>query len=287
MDFLRRRPTTPWFVERSSMFEPVCNQPKRQEFFDRVDPWSHQPRRQVFIGPEDYYDPIFDGKQQQPPKCSRRMMPAEYDERSLPARLPKPKKSKKKLSNNRYNISEEQELFKSDQRVNDDSGKRHVEKVELKEDDSIQKEKVEKEPIDNTMESVLQSTTLREENENGNPEKETTLEGKEDPVLRKIKSINKIKYDVRLLHERVKNISSESKEYEYLYCEEMLMKCLLNLDDILAEGEDTVRKARKELVLEINKALLDLEQNRDSEKDEDKSSEENSDKDQSEEEVDH
>jgi len=80
-------------------------------------------------------------------------------------------------------------------------------------------------------------------------------------IERKIKLINVIKSEVEELHEKVKGISTAAnvKNYDYLYCEEMLVKCLLKLDEILTEGEEEIRAARKNVVNEINNTLSFLE----------------------------
>jgi len=84
--------------------------------------------------------------------------------------------------------------------------------------------------------------------------------GNEDLINSKIQLINLIQEEVENLHKKVDEISSNVKDYDYLYCEEMLTKCLLKLDNILADGEDTIRTARKNVVKEINIALQQLEE---------------------------
>ena len=260
MDFLRR-PTPSWY-ERS-MFEPRWNQPKRQEIFN---PWSRQPRRQVFIDPEDYYDPLFGGKQQQQCNCRKCAKKAAYNKQQqsvaddeTPLRLVRKKKNK---PFDRHSNDQKQ----NDESVNDGLLERQQGDAEPEEESYLREENIEEmKQIEN---DVLSSTTTEDDSSEKDIKKIT------DPIiLQKINNINKIKSDVELLCEKVNNISFQSKEYEYLYCEEMLTKCLLKLDDILAEGEESIRKARKELVLKINKALLELEQNRDSNEENDESSE--------------
>ena len=62
------------------------------------------------------------------------------------------------------------------------------------------------------------------------------------------------------LQERVNLFADKEKNLEYLTCEELLTKCLLKLDDVLTEGIEEVRLARKALVLQINNTLKQLEE---------------------------
>lgn len=256
MNFLGK--PTPWY-ERS-MFEPRWNQPKREEFFS---PWSWQPRRQVFINPEDYYDPLFGGKQQQQQcycrKCAE-IMATYKEQQSLADERKQRRLNQIKKKHSDHQINQKQNNGSIDNKLLAGKGG-----IEPKEDPNLKKNVEGVKPIADS----LQPITITEDNSN---EKEVK---KGDPItLQKINTINKIKSEVKLLCEKVNSISFQSKEYEYLYCEEMLTKCLLELDDILTEGEESIKKARKELVLEINRALLELENNRSSNSENDELSEE-------------
>ena len=243
--YFLRRPTTPWYEKME------WNQPRRQEF------WNRQPRRQLFIDPEDYYDPLFGGQQQK--QCNCRDCARRHNNKQQS--LADEEKLLRLVKNNSKKPSEH---FK---RIYNESVNNEQDDIEPKEDSNFQRDNEEVKPIGDDVQSTTEKDNSREEeiNEEDNP-----------TILRKINNINEIKSDVKQLCKKVSNISLQSKEYEYLYLEEMLTKCLLKLDDILAEGEASIKKARKELVLEINRVLFELEQNRNlnEENDENKSSEE-------------
>lgn len=109
-------------------------------------------------------------------------------------------------------------------------------------------------------------TGVEELNINITQSEDEVVENKDEENLRKyeiekkITLIDEIKKDLEKTKEKIDHMSSTVKDKEYLYCEEMLTKYLLRLDDILAEGEETIRQARKKVVNEINDTLKNMEE---------------------------
>lgn len=81
-----------------------------------------------------------------------------------------------------------------------------------------------------------------------------------EEIQRKINLIQEIKKELEQLKLKINQLSGNTKDKEYIYCEEMLTKYLLRLDGILAEGEEAIRHARKKVVNEINETLKNLEE---------------------------
>lgn len=81
------------------------------------------------------------------------------------------------------------------------------------------------------------------------PKNETTIE--------KIQSIQK---DVLDLMDRIDHYSCKSKrDREYVYLDEMLTQHLLKLDTIDSDGNEIIKKARREAIKSINKCIEALE----------------------------
>lgn len=85
-------------------------------------------------------------------------------------------------------------------------------------------------------------------------------ESRREEISKKIDLINNIKNDLEKIRSKIEEIAENTtKGKDYLYCEEMLTKNLLRLDEILADGEETIRKARKQAVNEVTDAIQYLE----------------------------
>ena len=78
-----------------------------------------------------------------------------------------------------------------------------------------------------------------------------------DEIKYKLEQIENIRNKVKELEIKVHKITDKGKDY--LYCEEMLTKCLLELDDISSNGDEDVRQSRKNVVrdIEINLSILE------------------------------
>lgn len=77
---------------------------------------------------------------------------------------------------------------------------------------------------------------------------------------RKLSIINEVLADVEKLSEQVETFTGKERCKEYLYLEEMFMKCLLKLDDISTDGIIDVRTSRKRVADLINHKLKYLEE---------------------------
>lgn len=110
---------------------------------------------------------------------------------------------------------------------------------------------------DDQDEDQLKETTREDEERNDG---ENDIETETDEIKRKIMLIEEVRNDLEQIKQKIDKLSGDVKDKEYLYCEEMLTKYLLRLDDILAEGVETIRQARKKVVNEINNALKTLEE---------------------------
>ena len=76
----------------------------------------------------------------------------------------------------------------------------------------------------------------------------------------KLAKINKISADVVKLAEEVEAFHGKEKCKEYLYLEEMLIKCLLKLDEVQTDGISQIRSIRKKVATTINEELRRLEE---------------------------
>ena len=85
------------------------------------------------------------------------------------------------------------------------------------------------------------------------------VEGQEVKEL-KLEKIAQISVEVKRLAEGVTEFEGKEKCKEYLYLEEMLMKCLLRLDEISTDGMSEIRKSRKEVATTVNEELKRLEE---------------------------
>jgi len=280
MDFFGRQT----FQQRSSYFDPWGSQPRvfypQQQFYS---PRSRQPRKEVFIDPEDYYDPIFGENKKSDAKCKCRdcrIHEAAVQQRKNQQNVRR-NAFKKRQRQSTYDgdvvddantVSEEDKKFDSPQNHQDttllvsdvDVNKEESSDVEQRLQDidiqsETEKQSDEERESFKESEDESQSNSEESESEDDHQQPEQTHE---DPIQQKLKTINDIQSEVEKLDQKVAKITDESKKYDYLYCEEMLTKCLLKLDDILADGEDVIRTARKRLVNDINRALASLEEKR-------------------------
>lgn len=96
-----------------------------------------------------------------------------------------------------------------------------------------------------------------EAGENNSDDSETDDNEKE--IEKKLMQIESIKNKVKNLAVKVDDFVENTKKKDFLCCEEMLVKCLLELDSILANGEETIRKARKSVISDINDNIFKLE----------------------------
>jgi len=281
MDFFGRQT----FQQRSNYFDPWGSQPRvfhpQQQFYSQR---SRQPRRQVFIDPEDYYDPIFGENKKSDAKCKCRdcrIREAAVQQRKNQqnARRNAFKKRQRQSPHDgdvvydADTVSEEDKKFDSPQNHQDDTtllvsdvdvNKEESTDVEQRLQDIDIQSETEKQSDgerENSKESEDKSQSNSEESEDEDDHQQPE-QTHEDPIQQKLKTIDEIQSEVEKLHQKVAKITDESKKYDYLYCEEMLTKCLLKLDDILAEGVDIIRTARKRLVDDINRALTSLEEKR-------------------------
>ena len=279
MDFFGR-PT----FQRNSYFDPWVSQPRvfypQEQFYT---PWSRQARRQVFIDPEDYYDPIFGEKKKSDESCNCRdcriravVQQRKKQQLRRNALKKRQRQPTQEENTNDVNTALEEASETSPQNLiqepanstdvnhESDDVEQRLQDIDIQseaENQSDVEQERSQESEDNESESESSSES---EEENQEDEKETNSpeSTQEDPIQRKLKTIDEIQSEVEKLDQKVAQITNESKKYDYLYCEEMLTKCLLKLDDILAEGEDVIRTARKRLVNDINRALTSLEEKR-------------------------
>ena len=259
--------------------------------------FEQQGRQELFIEPEDYYDPLFGGsifKRQGSPRaespincdcsnCSSISLSSGENEKSSSekpraTRRTRSKKKKQFIEDPSDANNEDEEKTKLP--LSNDGRKTSSKSIVTEEEEDTNltlayDEKIEEEPNNNDVGAVTVRlmTVQNEEESNSNDVQheedahKTVIDqnadreslGDDQVVLKKIESIGKIQEEIRGLKEKMENLCPESKQYDFLYCEEMFIKCLFKLDNILAEGVETVRNARKQLVLEINQALSDLE----------------------------
>lgn len=77
---------------------------------------------------------------------------------------------------------------------------------------------------------------------------------------KKLAIIKEISMDVEKLSEEVETFQGKGRCKEYLYLEEMLMKCLLKLDEVPANGVLEIRTSRKKVADSVNEQLKHLEE---------------------------
>lgn len=78
----------------------------------------------------------------------------------------------------------------------------------------------------------------------------------------KMSCIKEIEESFKQTHEKVKALQAteyKGSEREYLQLEELLMKTLMSLDAVEANGSKCVREARRSAVIQVQEALNDLE----------------------------
>lgn len=90
------------------------------------------------------------------------------------------------------------------------------------------------------------------------PQIDTQSTGKQ-PEPNVFEIIEKIQNEVDELSCQVDNFSGTAQDKQYRFLDEMLTRCLINLDAIEVQGRDDVRQARKLVVNTINKAVGLLE----------------------------
>ena len=78
-------------------------------------------------------------------------------------------------------------------------------------------------------------------------------------VLDPMDKIKIVAEQVRELAEKVNVFNKNCSEKDYLYLDEMLTRCLIQLDDVEVEGKDDLRQARREVIKSIQKCISDLE----------------------------
>ena len=81
------------------------------------------------------------------------------------------------------------------------------------------------------------------------PSKEEIVQGK----------IEKVQLDVAELAKRIEAFKGDKKDKEYLYLDEMLTRHMLSLDGVETNGNDELRKLRKESIRSINRCLSMLD----------------------------
>jgi BAG domain. len=236
-------------------------------------------KRDTFIDPDYYYDPLFGGTQ----RCDCRDCQMERyfknKENVKPANF-KDKEVVSSLGNSNFNSLETQDSS-NHQVQNNPNENKNVEVEEENSKDMNTGAESDREPDIDDKNTQSEDITVFSNDEQGNYQcdedrekmnqdgvgnetsniQEIEKDESAKDIERKIKLINVIKSEVEELHEKVKGISTAAnvKNYDYLYCEEMLVKCLLKLDEILTEGEEEIRAARKNVVNEINNTLSFLE----------------------------
>lgn len=264
----------------------------RQPYFTGVRPQQRY-KRDTFIDPEDYYDPLFGGGQ----RCDCRNCQMErYFKQRQNVKTTNPKQTRNQRRNHKdeeVSPTENKSLNSNSLESPDDDGSSYNGTQNGRnENKNIDVEK-DLENMGSAAERVFESNQDVNESENdindenteskdhsmntrveqhgkgGEVKADETLNNQENEkdesarnIEHKIELINIIKSEVKELQEKVESISTNDcsvKNYDYLYCEEMLVKCLLKLDGILTEGEEKIRTDRKNVVNEINKSLSCLE----------------------------
>lgn len=281
MDFSGR----PMF-QRSSYFDHPWG-PRSRAYYPQeqmYDPWIRQPQRQVFIDSEDFYDPLFGGRKKTEARCNcRDCRSQEESQRRIPRQNASKRRQRCTLDEDISSSNQEAASKESFQNGSDDKSfqkydvisqtepdpedvQQRLKKIEIQSESETTGEREKEDSIKSESESGLvnddDESELNENTDSSTEEDNEAISKEQDLVQLKLKTINQIQIEVEELFQKISQISTESKQYDYLYCEEMLTKCLLKLDDILANGEDTIRTARKRLVKEINKALSSLEEKR-------------------------
>lgn len=116
-------------------------------------------------------------------------------------------------------------------------------------------DKENKNNIDSNIYDNEQRTDVNEVNAHEKVLKNTEIED----INKKLHHIEEIRTKVKELEAKVDDFVDNVRNKNYLFCEEMLMKCLLDLDNILANGEEKIRSARKAVVMKINENIKKLE----------------------------
>lgn len=288
MDFFGRQP---FFArQQDDFFMPVSQSFTREPMFRRQKPI-------LDIG--DYYDPIFGNgglRRREPCDCIDCQTERYYqqrgrkqqqrnnmqdDERVRGRKNKKPKKPKQKQEVQEQNTT--QEAKEAEQQMSAPKVKHNVENkisdekneqmiseetsdTNMTAEQEFQRDTNENEDGPTNSEVETRNESKIEDNCNDEDDEEDDIKGEESEEVRKkknneakIKLIEDIKNEVNELNKKVNELSTKTKNYDYLYCEEMLTKCLLELDNILAEGEEVVRTARKNVIKEITEGLKCLE----------------------------
>ncbi|XP_057305987.1 homeobox protein 12-like [Hydractinia symbiolongicarpus] len=127
--------------------------------------------------------------------------------------------------------------------------------IKKTEDLSADSDKENNNNIDSNIHYNEQRTDVNEVNAHEKVLKNTEIED----INKKLHHIEEIKTKVKELEAKVDDFVDNVRNKNYLFCEEMLMKCLLELDNILANGEEKIRSARKAVVMKINENIKKLE----------------------------
>ena len=140
-------------------------------------------------------------------------------------------------------------------------------KEQRKVNENAQVDDVKKVPSSSDEYSVTESARGQKCNIQGNPEMKTASTSNEEAEeidveelkQKKLGKIAEISAEVEKLSERVTAFQEKEKCKEYLYLEEMLMKCLLRLDEISTDGITDVRTSRKKVASTASEWLKRLE----------------------------
>ena len=134
--------------------------------------------------------------------------------------------------------------------------------------EDAQADDIKKVPSSSDEYSVTENFRGHQSNIQSNTEMKTASTSNEDAEeidieevkQRKLGKIAEISAEVEKLSERVTAFQEKEKCKEYLYLEEMLMKCLLKLDEISTDGIMDVRKSRKKVASSASEWLKRLEE---------------------------